>query len=87
MSANHKNQHVRCSTPEEFRAVADEFKNYVGRDVILNEAKLEVIVLAMPRKYKRKTELENRIRRQRQDRNDSYSIPSEEDYSEYGNRY
>lgn len=82
MSSHQKNQKISCSTHDQFSTLVEEIRDYIGRDVLLNESELEITVLALPRKYKKKIEREKRLRRQRQDRDDDYSIPSEDDYAD-----
>lgn len=83
MSAKHKNQRFQCRDMGELRKLVEEFRDYIGRDVIVNEAKLELVVLALPRHYKKKSEQENKLRRQRQNRDSGYDIPAEDEYSSY----
>lgn len=85
MSKN-KNQKVLCRTHEEFSRLAEEYKKYAGRDIVADASKLEITVLALPRKYKRKDERAKKIQRLRQDRESGYSI-DENDYSDYEDRY
>lgn len=85
MSKN-KNQKVICRTHEEFTRLSDEYRKYAGRDIITDASKLEITVLSMPRKYKRKDDKAKKIQRLRMDREASYATP-ESDYSEYEERY
>lgn len=85
MSKN-KNQKITCRTHEEFQRKSEEYRKYIGRDIITDASKLEITVLALPRKYKRKDDLAKKIQRLRMDKEASYSTP-ESDYSEYEERY
>lgn len=87
MSTKHKNQVIQCKDITEFRKLVQEYIVYIGRDINANEAKLEIVVLALPRSYKRKAVQETKMRRHRQDRDTGYAIPSDDDYSSYEDKY
>lgn len=77
--AHHKNQKITCSDYTQFKQLSEEIGDYIGRDIVTNESRLEITVLSMPRRYKKKADRENRLKRQRQKRDEDYSIPTEED--------
>lgn len=87
MASNAKNQHIQCQDVTELRNLVEEYRDYAGRDVDVDEKKLTLTVLALPRNYKKKAELENKLRRQRQLRDSSYAIPSDEDYEDYASEW
>lgn len=78
------NVHIQCESQERLFALKDEFENFVGRDTTYDLKTLTLTVLALPKKYKKKTALENKIRRQRQARDAEFSDYDE--YSEYEDR-
>lgn len=82
MSANAKNFTIRCESQDRLFQLKDEYETYVGRDTTYDLGALTLTVLALPKKYKRKTVRENKIRRNRQSR-ESYG--DYEDYSDYEN--
>lgn len=82
MSANSRNMNIRCESPEHLIALRDEYQDYVGRDTQWDMSTLTLTVLALPKKYKKKTLMENKIRRQRQARDSAFV-----DYDEYENDY
>lgn len=81
MSAN-KNQHIQCASAEQLNALKDEFENYAGRDTTYDLTTLTLTVLALPRKYKKKTVQENKVRKARRDKESLFS-DYDSDYSEY----
>lgn len=81
MSAN-KNQHIQCTSAEQLLALKDEFENYAGRDTTYDLTTLNLTVLALPRKYKKKTVQENKARKARRDKESLFS-DYDNDYSEY----
>lgn len=81
MSAN-KNQHIQCTSAEQLNALKDEFENYAGRDTTYDLTTLTLTVLALPRKYKKKTVQENKVRKARRDKESLFS-DYDSDYSEY----
>ena len=83
MSAN-KNQHIQCTSVEQLHALKDEFENYAGRDTTYDLTTLNLTVLALPRKYKKKTVQENKARKARRDKESLFS-DYDSDYSEYEN--
>lgn len=83
MSAN-KNQHIQCTSEEQLYALKDEFENYAGRDTTYDLKTLNLTVLALPRKYKKKTVQENKARKARRDKESLFS-DYDSDYSEYEN--
>lgn len=87
MSINHKNQVFQFTNDAKLRNFVNEVQYYLGRDIVVNERKLEVTVLSLPKNYKKKFDKENRLRRQRRDRDSSYSIPGDDEYDEYEDRY
>lgn len=68
MSAKSRNVHIQCESQERLFALKDEFENFVGRDTTYDLKTLTLTVLALPKKYKKKTVLENKLRRLRQAR-------------------
>ena len=85
--AKHKNQRIICSSPEQFRRLVDEYRNYAGREVASNVQKLEITVFSLPKNSKRKAMKERKLQRLRQAREASYGYASDDDYSEYADRY
>lgn len=83
MSAK-KNQHIQCTSAEQLLALKDEFENYAGRDTTYDLTTLNLTVLALPRKYKKKTVQENKVRKARRDKESLFS-DYDSDYSEYEN--
>jgi hypothetical protein len=83
MSAN-KNQHIQCTSAEQLLALKDEFEGYAGRDTTYDLTTLNLTVLALPRKYKKKTVQENKVRKARRDKESLFS-DYDSDYSEYEN--
>jgi hypothetical protein len=81
MSAN-KNQHIQCTSVEQLLALKDEFENYAGRDTTYDLTTLNLTVLSLPRKYKKKTVQENKARKARRDKESLFS-DYDSDYSEY----
>lgn len=81
MSAN-KNQHIQCTSVEQLNALKDEFENFAGRDTTYDLTTLTLTVLALPRKYKKKTVQENKVRKARRDKESLFS-DYDSDYSEY----
>ena len=84
MSTKASNAHIQCNSQEQLFALKDEFENYVGRDTTYDLKTLTLTVLALPKKYKKKTAMENKARRQRQARDAEFSDYDE--YSEYEDR-
>ena len=83
MSAN-KNQHLQCTSVEHLNALKEEFETYAGRDTTYDLTTLTLTVLALPRKYKKKTVQENKARKARRDKESLFS-DYDGDYSEYEN--
>lgn len=81
MSAKSKNQHIQCENATQLFLLQEEFENYAGRETIVNEKALTLTVLAMPRKYKRKSKKQEQLRRNRRERVTDYL--SDNDYAEY----
>lgn len=73
MSSKSSNVHIQCESPERLFALKEEFESYVGRDTTYDLKTLTLTVLALPKKYKKKTVAENKIRRQRQLRDSAYT--------------
>ena len=82
MSANAKNFTIRCASPENLFQLKDEYENYVGRDTTYDLGAMTLTILALPKKYKRKTVRDNKLRRARQNRE---GFGEYEDYSDYEN--
>jgi hypothetical protein len=82
MSAKSKNQHIQCTSTEQLLSLKDEFENYAGRDTTYDLTTLSLTVLALPRKYKKKTVQENKARKARRDKESLFS-DYDSDYSEY----
>lgn len=74
-----KNQVIQCADLKTALALQDEFTNYVGRDTILDEANLKLIVLALPKKYKRKSVRESKAKANRAEK------VSYDEYNDYEN--
>lgn len=82
MSATSKNQHIQCTSAEQLLALKDEFETFAGRDTTYDLTTLNLTVLALPRKYKKKTVEENKARKARRDKESLFS-DYDSDYSEY----
>lgn len=63
MSARAKNQNIQCKSLFQLKQLQSEFEDYIGRETSADEKTLTLTVLALPRKYKRKTEREKKIKR------------------------
>ncbi|MBC9706678.1 MAG: hypothetical protein H9W81_17345 [Enterococcus sp.] len=83
MSANAKNFTIRCASQEKLFQLKDEYENYVGRDTTYDLGTLTLTILALPKKYKRKTTRESKLRRARQNRESFSDYEDYEDYSDY----
>lgn len=86
MSTKPKNHNIRCSSPERLFALKDEYENYVGRDTSYDLETLTLTVMALPKKYKKKTQAENKARRQRQERDALFTDYDEAEYDDYSDR-
>jgi len=89
MSPKQKNQKIYCRTAAEFNRVAEELRDYIGREFVSDPDRLEITVLALPRHYKKKAKREAKLRRQKQNRggysyNDTYN---DGDYQDAALRY
>lgn len=73
-----KNQVLQCSDLKQALTLQDEFSNYVGRDTILDENTLTLTILALPKRYKKKTVRENRLKAARAEKTG---------YEEYADEY
>lgn len=82
MSMKAKNQYVQCKTTEELYRLEQEYTDYAGRNVRVDEKNLVLTVFALPKNYKKKEKLATRIRRNRERNNPvpNYTDPYTEDY-------
>lgn len=60
-----KNQVIQCSDAKTALDLQDEFETYAGRDTILDERNYRLTVLALPKKYKKKTVRDNKAKANR----------------------
>lgn len=74
-----KNQVIQCADIKRALELQDEFETYAGRDTILDEKNYRLTVLALPKKYKRKTVRENKAKAKRAEK------IGYEEYNDYEN--
>lgn len=61
-----KNQHIQCKNIEELHRLTQEYEDYAGRNVQVDEQNLLLTVFALPKNYKKKEKLAAHIRHTRE---------------------
>lgn len=76
---SNKNQVIQCADLKSALALQEEYTEYVGRDTILDETNLKLTILALPKKYKKKSVREAKAKANRANK------VSYEEYNDYEN--
>lgn len=76
---SNKNQVIQCADLKTALALQEEYTNFVGRDTILDENTFKLTVLALPKKYKRKSVRESKAKANRAEK------VSYDEYNDYEN--